>query len=57
MILWKKKLWYYEQNYGTLPRTIELRFTKGKKEHGRLSKTKKLLLIMKKKTIVTYQNN
>ena len=25
-----KKLWYYGQNYGTIPRTIELRFTKEK---------------------------
>ena len=45
-LLWKtmvpwKKLWYYGQNYGTIRRTIELRFTKGKK-HGRLPKTKKL---------------
>ena len=27
MVLWIK-LWYYGQNYGTLPRTMELRFTK-----------------------------
>ena len=29
MVLWKK-LWYYGQNYGTIPRTMELRFTKEK---------------------------
>ena len=34
-LLWKtmvpwKKLWYYGQNYGTIRRTIELRFTKEK---------------------------
>ena len=27
MALWTK-LWYYEQNYCTIPRTMELRFTK-----------------------------
>ena len=40
MVLWKK-LWYYGQNYGTILRAIELRFTK-KKKHGRLPNTKKL---------------
>ena len=30
MVLWKK-LWYYGPNYGTILRTIELRFTKKKK--------------------------
>ena len=25
-----KKLWYYEQNYGTILRTMELRLTKKK---------------------------
>ena len=34
MVLWTK-LWYYEQKYGTQPRTLELRFTKEK--NGRLS--------------------
>ena len=29
MVLWKK-LWYYEQNYGTIQRTMELRFAKKK---------------------------
>ena len=29
MVLWKK-LWYYEQNYGTILRTLVLRFTKEK---------------------------
>ena len=29
MVLWKK-LWYYGQNYGTILRTIELRFKKKK---------------------------
>ena len=29
MVLWTK-LWYYGQNYGTIPRTMELRFTKEK---------------------------
>ena len=29
MVLWKK-LWYYGHNYGTILRTIELRFTKKK---------------------------
>ena len=29
MVLWKK-IWYYGQNYGTILRTIELRFTKKK---------------------------
>ena len=29
MVLWKK-LWYYGQNYGTILRTMELRFTKKK---------------------------
>ena len=46
MVLWKK-LWYYGQNYGTIPRIMELRFTKVKK-HGRLPKTKKLLFILEK---------
>ena len=40
MVLWKK-LWYYGKNYGTILRTIELRFTK-KKKHRRLPNTKKL---------------
>ena len=35
MALWSKL-------YGTIPRTMGLRFTKEKKKHGRLSKTKKL---------------
>ena len=39
MVLWKK-LWYYGQNYGNIPRTMELRFTNEKK-NGRLPKTKK----------------
>ena len=36
MVLWKKtmvlwrKLWYYGQNFGTIPKAMELRFTKGK---------------------------
>ena len=47
MVLWKK-VWYYGQNYCTILRTIELRFTK-KKKHGILPNTKKLRLIMKKK--------
>mgnify|MGYP003691593299 FL=1 len=34
MVLWKKKLWYYGQNYGTILRTMELRFTKKKKRGG-----------------------
>ena len=29
-LLWKKKLLYYGKNSGTLPRTMELRFMKGK---------------------------
>ena len=29
MVLWTK-LWYYGQNYGNIPRTMELRFTKEK---------------------------
>ena len=29
MVLWTK-LWYYEQNYGTILRTMEIRFTKKK---------------------------
>ena len=30
-LLWKwTKLWYYGQNYGTIPRTMDLRFTKEK---------------------------
>ena len=29
MVLWKK-LWYYGQNYDTILRTIELRYTKKK---------------------------
>ena len=29
MVLWKK-LWYYEQNYGTILRTTELRFKRKK---------------------------
>ena len=29
MVLWIK-LWYYGQNFGTKPRTMELRFTKEK---------------------------
>ena len=43
----EKKLWYYGQNYGTIPRTIKLWFTK--EINGRLPKTKKLLFIMEKK--------
>ena len=36
MVLWKKtmalwtKIWYNGQNYDTIPRTMELRFTKEK---------------------------
>ena len=26
----EKKLWYYRNNYGAIPKTIEIRFTKGK---------------------------
>ena len=26
----EKKLWYFGKNYGTIPRTIEFRFTKKK---------------------------
>ena len=34
-LLWKnygtmEKLWYYKQNYGTLPKTMEHQFTKKK---------------------------
>ena len=47
MILWQK--------YGTIPGTIELRFTKGKNMVD-YQKTKKLWFIMEK-TMVIYQNN
>ena len=30
MVLWTKQ-WYYGKNYGAIPRTIELRFTKEKR--------------------------
>ena len=53
MVLWKK-LWYYGQNYGTILRTMELRFTK-KRNHDGLPKTKRLLFI-KEKTMAIYQN-
>ena len=36
MVLWNI-LWYYEQNYITIPKTMELRFTK-KKKHDRYQK-------------------
>ena len=43
MILWTK-LWYYgKKNYGTLLRTMELLFTKDKKQ-GRLQKLRNLNL-------------
>ena len=42
MVLWKK-LWYYEQNYGTILRTMEPRFAK-KKKHGRLQKLRNFYL-------------
>ena len=29
MVLWKN-LWYYGQNFGTMDKTMELRFMKGK---------------------------
>ena len=29
MVLWKK-IWYYGKNYGTVPKTVEPRFTKEK---------------------------
>ena len=38
-----KGLWCFENNYGTILRTIDLR-----KKHGRLPKTKKLLFILEK---------
>ena len=38
MVLWEKP-WYYKQNYGSILRTMELRFTK-KKKHCRLPKIK-----------------
>ena len=54
MVLWKK-LWYYGQNYGSILRTMELRFTK-KKKHVRLPKSKETL-IYNEKTMEIYQNN
>ena len=30
LIYYRKKLWYYGQNYGTIPSTMEFRFTKEK---------------------------
>ena len=50
MALWTK-LWYYGQNYGTIPRIMELRFKKEKKP---LPNTKKLWFILEK-TMVIYQ--
>ena len=48
-LIWKtivllKTLWYYEQNYGTIPRTS---IYEGKK-HSRFPKTNKLWFIMEK---------
>ena len=43
------------ENYGTIPRTMELRFTKEKK-HCRLPKTKNLSSIMEKPQVI-YQKN
>ena len=39
-----EKRWYYGKTYGTIPRTMELQFTKEKK-HGRLPNTEKLRFI------------
>ena len=47
MVLWTKR-WYYGQNYGTIPRIMELPFTKEKK-HPRFPETKKLWFIIEKK--------
>ena len=49
MVLCKKKNMVLWTNYGTLPKTMELWFTKEKK-HGSLPKTKKLWFIIEKKT-------
>ena len=48
------KLWYYGYNYGTIPRTMELRFTMEKTLQ--ITKNKKILFIMEKPK-VTYQKN
>ena len=49
-----KEMWHCGPNHDSLPRTME--FTKTKKKHGKLPKTKKLLFIMVK-TMVIYQNS
>ena len=43
MELWftMEKLWYYGQNYGSIPKTMEFRFSERKQKHDRLPKTKK----------------
>ena len=38
IVLWEQ-VWYFGQNYGTIMKTMELRFTK-KKKHGTIPKTK-----------------
>ena len=53
MVLWKKR-WYYEQNYVTILRSIELRLRR--KKHVRLPNTKKLCFIAEQ-TMEIYQNN
>ena len=50
VVLWTK-LWYYEQNYGTMPRIMELRFMKEKMVH--YQKLRKLI----EKCIEIHQNN
>ena len=57
MVLWnfdllKKKLWYYGKNYGTIPITMEPRFTTTKN----MVETKKLRFIMGN-PVVIYLNN
>ena len=46
LIYYKKKLWYYRQNYGTMAKTMVLyrellKFDLQRKENDRLPKTKK----------------
>ena len=54
MVPWKK-LQYYKKKYGTIPRTMKLRFTREINIED-YQKTKKLSYIMEKPK-VTYQKN
>ena len=55
MVLWTK-LWFYGQNYGTIPRTIERQFTKDKNMVD-YQELKNFPFIYNGKNSVKYQNN